>query len=157
MRVVFSSVLEVSSSPMSTNRYLRLAAMSATLMLWSTVVTSLTIWSNSVRGLQPWVSWENVHSHWSHVDAYVWILMSPQSRRLMLLFWWAVPVSSVILFIFLGFGEDASKEYRRAGEAMVCMIPSRILPGRDEELGKGMVLVSPLPSSRLRFALFRLP
>jgi len=63
-------------------------------------------------------------------------------------------VSSVILFVFLGFGEDALKEYRRVGEVIMSTIPSRVLPGRNEQLGKGMVLVSPLPSSRLRFALF---
>ena len=133
---------------------MRLIAMSATLMLWNTIVTSLTIWENTSRGLQPWVSLKNVHSNWGHVDAYVWILMSPQSRKLTLLFWWAIPVSSVILFVFLGFGEDALKEYRRVGEVIMSTIPSRVLPGRNEQLGKGMVLVSPLPSSRLRFALF---
>ena len=153
MRVVFSSVLEVSSSPMSTNRYMCLIAMSVALMLWNTVVTSLTIWANTSRGLQPLASWKSVHSNWSHVDAYVWILMSPQSRRLALLFWWALPVSSVILFVFLGFDEDALKEYRRVGEAITSMIPSRVLPGRNEKFVKGMVLGSPLLSSRLRFAL----
>jgi len=81
--------------------------------------------------------------------------MSPQSRRLALLFWWTIPVSSVILFIFLGFGEDASKEYGKFGEAIMSTIPSRVLPGRNGEFGKGMVLVSTLPSSRLRFALFQ--
>ena len=154
MRVVFSSVLEVSSTPMSTNRYMRLIAMSTTLVLWSMVVTSLTIWTNTSRGLQPWVSLEDVHSNWGHVDAYVWILMSPQSRKLVLLLWWAIPVSSVILFVFLGFGEDASKEYRSVGEAIMSMIPSRVLPGRDKKFGKGMLLVLPLPSSRLRLAPF---
>ena len=87
MRIVFSSVLQVSSSPMSTNRYMHLTVMSAILVLWNTVLTSLAIWENTFRGLRPWVNWERVHSNWIHDDAYVWILMTAQSRILTLSFW----------------------------------------------------------------------
>jgi pheromone a factor receptor len=152
MRVVFSSVLQASNSPMSTNRYMRLIAMSATLMLWGTILTSFTLWANTVGGLRPWISWENVHSNWNRSDAYTWMSMSPQSRTLMLLSWWAMPMSSVILFIFLGFGEDALREYRRVGNVIKSVIPSRVLR-RSEKFGKGMLLTSPL-SSGFRFVLF---
>jgi len=156
MRVVFSSVLQVSSSPMSTSRYVRLIAMSATLVLWVTVLTPLTIWEYSIHGLRPWVSWEHVHSGWNSPEVYVWMLMSRQSRALMLLSWWTIPVSSIIFFIFLGFGEDAVEEYRRVSQAIISIIPSRILPGRNQKFTKGMLLASPLPSSGLRFASFLL-
>ena len=151
MRVVFSSVLQVSDSPMSTNRYIRLVGMSSMLALWGITLTSLTIWANTIPGLRPWVSWDNVHSDWNRADAYIWLLMSLESRRLTLLFWWAIPVSSIIVFMFLGFGEDASKEYRRVGNAVMnVIIPSRVLPERKERLG-GRLITSPLPSSVLRF------
>lgn len=125
MRVVFSSVLQVSDSPMSTDRYLRLIAMSVTLVLWCTTMTALSIGRNIHSGLKPWVSLEDVHSNWDRADAYVWSLMSPRSRTFALLFWWTVPVSSIIFFVFLGFGEDASKKYRRVGKAILDLIPSR--------------------------------
>ena len=132
---------------MSTSQYVRLIAMSVALVLWSTVLISLTIWENTVGGLRPWVSWEHVHSNWNRVDAYVWMSMSPQSHRLTLLFWCAIPVSSIISFGFLGFGEDAFKEYRRIGEAVMGMIPSGLPPRRNEGFGKRL-----LPG--LRFVLF---
>lgn len=151
MRVVFSSVLQVSDSPMSTNRYMRLIVMSASLVLWGTILILVTIWANASHGLRPWVSWEHVHSKWNHADVYIWILMSPRSRSLALLSWWATPVSSVIFFIFLGFGEDALSEYRKAGNAIMNIIPSRNLPKGNEEFGKWTSLASPLPSSRFVF------
>jgi hypothetical protein len=152
MRVVFSSVLQVSDSPMPTNRYIRLIGMSATLALWGIALAALAIWANvAATGLRPWVSWGDVHSDWDRVDAYVWTLMSLESRRIVGVGWWAIPVSSGIVFVFLGFGEDASKEYRRAGEAVMKVIPCRVLPERNENLGKRMLLTSPVPSSVLRF------
>ena len=152
MRVVFSSILQVSDSPMSTNRYIRLIAMSATLALWGIALTLVTMWANASRGLQPWVSLENVHSGWDHVEAYVWMLMSPRSRSRMLLSWWAIPVSSVVVFVFLGFGEDAMNSYKKIGNAIKSVFSSRVLPERNEKFGKGMLLASPVLDPRFVFA-----
>ena len=123
-------------------------------MLWSTGLTSLTIWENTSLGLRPWVSWEHVHSKWNRADAYVWVLMSPWTRRLTLLFWSAIPVSAVTSFIFLGFGEDAVREYSRIGEAVISTFRSRLLPKRDKKFGKGIPPVLQLPLSGLRLVLF---
>lgn len=154
MRLVFSSVLQVSSSPMSTNRYMRLIAMAVTLVLWDTALTLITIWANTSDGLRPWISWEHVHSHWDRADAYVWILMSPQFRSLTLLIWWATPVSSIIIFIFLGFGEDALNEYRKVANVIMNTISPGALPKKNEKFGKGMLIGSPLPSSSSMFVYF---
>jgi len=151
MRVIFSSILQASDSPMSTNRYMRLVAMSTTLVLWGTTLMSVTIWANASRGLRPWVGWEYVHSKWNHADVYIWTLMSPKSRSLALLSWSAIPVSSVILFIFLGFGEDALSEYRRVGSAIMSRIAPGVLPKRNEKFCSWMTLASPSPSSRFVF------
>ena len=153
MRLVFSSVLRVSDSPISTNQYMCLIAMSATLILWGTVLTSIAIWANTSRGLQPWTSWEHVHSEWSHVDVYIWTSMSPRSRSLALLSWWTIPVSSVIFFIFLGFGEDALSEYRRAGNAIIGTVRPGALPEREEKPKKGTPLASSFPDFRFAFFL----
>ena len=154
MRLVFSSVLQVSSSPMSTNRYMRLIAMAVTLVLWDTALTLITIWANTSDGLRPWISWEHVHSHWDRADAYFWILMSPQFRSLTLLIWWATPVSSIIIFIFLGFGEDALNEYRKVANVIMNTISPGAPPKRNEKFGKGMLIGPPLPSSGSMFVCF---
>jgi len=139
---------------MSPNGYVRLIAMSTVLMIWGVSLTSLTIWANTIHGLRPWVSWERVHSNWNRADAYVWVLMDPQTRRLTLLFWWAIPVSSVIAFLSLGFGEDATREYRRVGEAVMRMFSYRVLPKWNEKFAKGKPPVPPFSPSGLRFVLF---
>ena len=153
MRIIFSSILHASSSPMSTSRYVRLIAMSTTLVLWGTVSTSLAIWANALRGLQPWVSWEHVHSNWNRADPYVWISMSPQSRRFTLLSWSGIPVSSIIIFIFLGSGKDALREYRKVGRDIVNAISSGVLK-RNEKSGKGVLLKSTPSPSGTRFVPF---
>lgn len=33
--------------------------------------------------------------------------------RVMMLFWWSIPASSIIFFAFFGFGAETVKEYRR--------------------------------------------
>ena len=152
MRVVFSSILQVSDSPMSTNRYIRLITMSAALVLWGTVLTIVTICTSASRGLQPWVSLENVHSKWDRVEAYIWMLMSPRTRSLALLSWWSIPVSSVIVFIFLGFDEDGVSLYKKVGNAIMSVFPSRVLPERHEKFGKAMLLASPALDSRFVLA-----
>ena len=45
-----------------------------------------------------------------------------------------------MLFICLGFGEDALWEYLKIGKAIANIIPSRALPREDEDLEKGSVL-----------------
>ena len=116
-------------------------AMSVTLMVWGTMLTSLMIWVNTRYGLRPWVGWARVHSNWSRVRIFLWTSLPPQSHWIKLLCWWAIPVSTVISFIFLGFGEEARKEYRRVGEVIVRMIPSRVLPRGKKEIRKGTVLI----------------
>ena len=58
-------------------------------------------------------------------------------------------MSTVVSFIFLGFGEDAVQGYRKLGEAIVRMIPSKVLPKRLKEFRKGTVR----PRSGSRFVL----
>ena len=140
---------------MSINQYKRLMAMSVTLMVLGTAMTSFVLWVAARNGLRPWVGWKRVHSHWSRVLFYRWTLMDPESRWTLLLTWWAVPVSTVVSFIFLGFGEDAVQGYRKVGAAMVRMIPSKVLSKRIGESRKGTVLAPMRPSCGLRFVLIQ--
>jgi len=152
MRRTLSSVLQVASSSMSANQYKRLMAMSVTLMVWSTILTTFFVWANILRGVRPWVSWEYVHFRWSRVRLYPWVLLHPLSRTLALMTYWAVPVSTLITFIFLGFGEDALKGYKSIASAIASKLPYKVLLKRNETFWGEKSHVPPVTPSGLRFA-----
>ncbi|KAF9441475.1 fungal pheromone STE3G-protein-coupled receptor [Macrolepiota fuliginosa MF-IS2] len=110
-RLTFTSHLQNSNSALTTNQYLRLIAMAVTNMIWGTVLTSYNLYNNISGGLRPWTTWDDVHSNWSRVDGWPQSILPPDFRRIMMLLWWAMPVSSFIFFIFFGFGEETKKEY----------------------------------------------
>ena len=139
---------------MSANMYVRLMAMSVTLMLWVTTVAALMVWVNTVHGLRPSVSWEKVHLNWNRASRFLWAKYTPLDRMLQLFIWWSVPSSTAVSFLFLGFGEDALEGYRKIGDAIVRIISSRVLPNRGEKSRKGISPVSPLPPSGSRSVLF---
>ena len=113
-RMSFVMHLQNSNSALTTYRYLRLMAMAVTEMFWGTALTAFNIYSNFSYGFRPWISWQNVHSNFSRVDLYPTIYLSPSFLRSVYLFWWAMPVSAFIFFLFFGFGEEARKEYSKA-------------------------------------------
>jgi len=145
-----SNVLQASNSRLSPNLYVRLMAMSVTLMLWGTMLTSVMIWVNTLHGIQPWVSWKNVHLNWNRANVLIWAKADPRERRLQLLMWWWIPSSTAISFIFLGFGEDALREYRRIGSAVMSAISSRVLPNGNKKSGEEVPPVLSFPPSGLR-------
>nr|AAS46748.1 PDSTE3.3 mating-type pheromone receptor [Pleurotus djamor] len=112
-RLTFAAHLQNSNSALTTNRYLRLIAMSITQMIYGTVLTSVNLYSNARHGLSPYTSWEDVHFNFSRIDVYPKMFIPPKLYSLMLLFWWTMPVSALIFFIFFGFGEEAKKEYSK--------------------------------------------
>jgi len=88
--------------------------MSLTEMLWGTILTAYNLYNTvSSSGLKPYSSWAMVHSHFERVPAYSTGWVPEKYLRTMMLFWWSIPVSSIIFFAFFAFGEEAMKEYRR--------------------------------------------
>jgi len=87
--------------------------MSITQLIWGTVFASLNLWNNVYPGLRPWTTWADVHSNFSRVDLFSMVGIPAEYLRMVFLFWWAMPASSVIFFVFFGFGEEAKKEYRK--------------------------------------------
>ena len=154
MRRTLSSILQAASTSMSANQYKRLMAMSVSLMIWSTILTTFFVWANILRGVRPWVSWEYVHFGWYRVRLWPWVLMDPLSRALALMTYWAVPLSTLISFIFLGFGEDALKGYKKIGSAIASKFQSKaLLLKRNERSGKEKSQAPPFILPGLRFAL----
>jgi pheromone a factor receptor len=112
-RLAFAAHLQNSNSALTTNRYLRLIAMAVTEMIWGTVFTAYNLYNNVAPGVRPWTNWADVHSNFSRVDLYPSSTISPDFLSTMMFLWWAMPASSIIFFLFFGFGEDAMQEYRK--------------------------------------------
>ncbi|EKM76669.1 STE3-type of pheromone receptor [Agaricus bisporus var. burnettii JB137-S8] len=115
-RLIFSSHLKNSGSGLTTNQYFCLISMTLMNMIWNTILTIFNLYDSvSGSGLHPWTSWNDVHSHWNHVDVWSRNTMPLGSRRIALLLWWTVPVSSFIFFIFqYGFRQEIRGKYTRA-------------------------------------------
>ncbi|KIY44535.1 fungal pheromone STE3G-protein-coupled receptor, partial [Fistulina hepatica ATCC 64428] len=103
------------ASGLTASRYIRLIAMSVTEMAWVTAFSALNLWSNvTATGLRPYTSWAYVHSDFSRIDnEYIRALIPDWYWRRIMLFWWLMPASAIIFFLFFGFGQEATKEYRR--------------------------------------------
>jgi len=112
-RLTFAAHLKNSNSALTTNRYLRLIAMAITEMVWGTALTAYTLYNNVSPGVRPWTNWADVHSNFSRVDLFPAGTLPPGFLRNMMFLWWTMPASSIIFFLFFGFGEEAMKEYRR--------------------------------------------
>lgn len=104
-------------------------------MLWGTVLTSLNLYYNVKGGLQPWTNWDDVHYDFSRINVYPDSVVPPEFRRIMMLFWWAVPVSSLIFFLFFGFGEEAKKEYTKVWQWCSSISSRSALLEKKEEIG----------------------
>lgn len=89
--------------------------MALTEMIWGTTLNAYNLYNNVYPGLRPWTTWADVHSNFSRVDLYPTGDLPQEFIRIMMLFWWTLPASSLIFFAFFGFGEEAMKEYRKVG------------------------------------------
>ena len=114
-RLTFSAVLSASCSSLSTSRYLRLIAMSLTLIVYGSTLTSLIMYENISLGLRPYTSWKDVHSNFSRVDSYRLFEIALGGEgvlRMVWCAWWAMPTSAVIFFVFFAFGEESLKDLK---------------------------------------------
>lgn len=114
-RKQFQAVLQSSQSGLTTGRYLRLIALAFVEMNLLVGITLFTLVNNIGNGgLRPWVSWEFVHDEWLRVGQVAKILIPADAWQAALIFWWFVPIASIIFFAFFGFGQEANAEYRKA-------------------------------------------
>lgn len=135
-RVTFAAVLQNASSSLTPNRYLRLMALAITEVIWQITLTVLPMYDNIAFGLRPWTNWADVHSDWLRVDQYHQADFLPAYRRQMVLFFFVMPASSLLFFLFFGFGEQAMKDYRQTADWIRCKIIR--LPPRSPKSTKGV-------------------
>nr|WCD39442.1 Ste3-5 [Ganoderma boninense] len=140
-RVTFAAVLQNSASSITPNRYLRLMALAITEVIWQVVLTALPMYDNIAFGLRPWTTWADVHSDWLRVDQYPLRVFEPAYRTQLFLFFYVMPVSSLLFFLFFGFGEQAVKDYSQTVDWIRCKI-FRLSPPSPKGLPKAMKLNS---------------
>ncbi|KAI0310505.1 pheromone A receptor-domain-containing protein [Amylostereum chailletii] len=144
-RLAFSQHLANKSSGLTTNRYLRLMGMAVVVIIWNTSLNVYNLALNASFEVRPWTSWADVHSNWNRADKYPTALLSESYIQNELLYWWAIPVSSYIMFFFFGLGEEARKEYRK----VYMWIRSRVFKLQDRPSASQSL---PTYSVRLPFA-----
>ncbi|KAJ7278851.1 GPCR fungal pheromone mating factor [Mycena rebaudengoi] len=124
-RTAFSRMVQSSNSGLSTSRYVRLMGMSFSLGVWNAICISVSRSSMYVGGLNTWTNWADVHADFSIVSQYPDSAIPSQLKRSMTFTWWAVPISSLLLFCFFAFGEEAMKEYISGGNWIKQTITNR--------------------------------
>jgi len=108
----FEQHLKNSHSVLTTGRYLRLMALAVSEMLWGTALGSYVLYLNiQDNGLRPWISWENVHYHFSRVVVYPRILIPEWYWSRLIMTWWILPSTAFLFFVFFGFSDEAVEGY----------------------------------------------
>ena len=139
-RLTFALHLQQSNSALTSSHFLRLIAMALTLMVWGTSLTAFNLYSNVSSGLRPWKSWEDVHSNFSRIAFFPAALLPPQFIQAMTLFWWTIPASSLIFFVFFGFGEETLKGYKKAWRWLMVKAFKRPINGEKGSIFGGSSL-----------------
>lgn len=93
------------------NHYLQLFTIAAINIIWGVGLAFFNLYHNSSGGLRPWTTWEDVHSNWNHVSEWPRSIVSRELHDSTLLTWWAMPMSSFIVFLSFSFGVVAKQEY----------------------------------------------
>ncbi|PVG02697.1 STE3-domain-containing protein [Serendipita vermifera] len=107
--------LATGSANVSKDRYLRLVWLATVAII---IHLPLASWSIIVNGVKfkvyPWISWEDTHSNYKRIRYFTRFMMSqhPTSVAVFSIGYWAIVLCGINFFIFFGFGEEASQQYR---------------------------------------------
>ncbi|TFK87807.1 fungal pheromone STE3G-protein-coupled receptor [Polyporus arcularius HHB13444] len=115
-RAAFREYL-TSGTSLTGSRYLRLMALAMTDILLDTPLGIYEIYSNAIAGpIQPWISWEDTHFDFSHVEQFPAVIWrgEPLLNIPLELSRWLIVVCALVFFAFFGFAEEARRNYRAA-------------------------------------------
>ncbi|KAF8512955.1 STE3-domain-containing protein [Hysterangium stoloniferum] len=113
-RINFATHLRNSQSGMSPNRYFRLMALSIVTVCWDTSINSWVIWANVSLGFRPWISWADVHSHFSRILQFPTFLIPARNLKIFIFQWYLLPISALLFFVFFGFGGESQSDFKAA-------------------------------------------
>jgi len=102
---------------LSSGRYFRLMGLASIEVLCTVPLGAYSIYLNvTTEPIEPWISWENVHVDFSHVNQVPSIIwrQTPEAVTSLELSRWSVVICAFIFFGFFGFADEAKKHYRLA-------------------------------------------
>ena len=118
-RSQFMSLLS-SNSNVTSDRFLRLMFLASVEVLFDIPLNLYGISTSAHVPLNPWISWENVHSNFSRVPlvpSVIW--RSNRDEEIALeLSRWSVIFCAFLFFGFFGFADEARKNYRFAFQSV---------------------------------------
>ena len=97
--------------------------MAATDVVCVVPIASVVLWLNTV-GIQPWISWDNVHEDFMRVDQFpaaLWHNAGASGVALELQRWFNV-ISALLFFGLFGFAEESRRNYMSALSSVVTKI-----------------------------------
>ncbi|KAJ7164146.1 GPCR fungal pheromone mating factor [Mycena filopes] len=95
----------------SNSAHIRLMSLTLLLGLWNAIAIPLTRAPTYYDGLLPWTSWNTVHADFWLVPQYPLAVISRDLLRWLYFSWASVPITSLFVFAFFAFGEEAKREY----------------------------------------------
>jgi pheromone a factor receptor len=119
-RSQFMALLSSNGSVTST-RFLRLMFLASVEVLFNIPINLYGISTSAAVPLNPWISWENVHSNFSRVPqvpSMIWRSNRDEEFALELSRW-AIVFCAFLFFGFFGFADEARKNYRFALQSVV--------------------------------------
>ncbi|KAK7680869.1 hypothetical protein QCA50_016179 [Cerrena zonata] len=108
-RITFARHLE--SSGLNMSRYLRLIMMAISELVVVIASTTASLVFSVKVNYRPWTNWNDVHWNFSRIDRFPAAFLPPSARQFYTGLWWIIPASSILFFLFFGFGQEAVKEY----------------------------------------------
>ncbi|KAB5589512.1 Pheromone B beta 1 receptor [Ceratobasidium theobromae] len=111
-RARMQSILQSSQSGFTTGLYVRFIILSIIMMFYTAGITLFVLIVNVQQsGLKPWTSWDDVHSDFQYIPTDTRARIPQPFWDFYLLVWLIIPISSVLFFVFFGFGREARLEY----------------------------------------------
>jgi pheromone a factor receptor len=113
-RQQFKQLMAVNTN-LNMSRYFRLMALACVELFCTIPIAAWIMFLDAtVVPINPWVSWENVHSNFNRYDRYPSILWraDPRNEALHELSRWSNVIAALIFFAFFGFADEAQKNYK---------------------------------------------
>ncbi|KAI0321155.1 pheromone A receptor-domain-containing protein [Amylostereum chailletii] len=101
-----------SNSSINQSRYLRLMGLAITVLGFTLVFNTLSVVLNAQTPIQPWISWEDTHFHFSDVGLLPRAQMTSIQEMTYEFQRWTTVVCAFVFFAFFGFADEAKKHYR---------------------------------------------
>jgi pheromone a factor receptor len=127
----------VSSDGKNQNRYVRLLAMTATVLTVTVILQVVSIAITASLPLLPWISWDDTHFHFSDIVSFVRQDPILQAWTPLETFRWTYVLSAFLFFAFFGFAAEARLRYQKVYSTISSFVGLPSLPTRPNAFGSG--------------------